>query len=447
MVKHLIPRRLACALSAALMLGSGGAHALGLLQAYDLALQNDPTYREAFYDSEAGKEYKTLGRSGLLPSVQGSYSASKIHSDRDILLSNGKNQFDQPQYFSRSSVLQVRQPLFNLDALARYKQGKAQSEFSAYRFNASSQELVQRVTSAYVDVLYAQEQLALTTVQRDTFAEQQKVNKRLFEKGEGTKTDMLETQARLDLAEAQLIEAADGLATNKNTLAAIIGTEVTSLDPLGPNFRIMPLQPSSFEEWKALALKNNPDLLSQQAAIEASRQEVNKARAGHAPRLDFVGSYSKSTSETLNTLNQDITSRSIGIQLNIPLYAGGAVNASSRQAVANYEKAKVELQNKTDKAMVEMRKQYNLVLSSVARMDALVKAVESGKLLMTATEQSIKGGVRINLDLLNAQQQLFTSQRDLAQARYNYLLSHIRLRAQAGTLSVDDVREIGAYFR
>lgn len=447
MPKHFIPRRIACALAAALALGSGGAHALGLLQAYDLALKNDPIYREAFFDNEVGKEYKVLGRSGLLPSVQGSYSASKVNSDRDVLLSNGKTQSDQPQYFSRSSTVQVRQPLFNLDALARYKQGKAQSEFSAYRFSASSQELVQRVTSAYVDVLYAQEQLALTTVQRDTFAEQQKVNQRLFEKGEGTKTDMLETQARLDLAEAQLIEAADGLVTNKNTLSAIVGVEVTTLEPLGSTFRIMPLQPSSFEEWKALALKNNPDLLSQQAAIEASRQEVNKSRAGHAPRLDFIGSYSKSTSETLNTLDQDITSRSIGIQLNIPLYSGGSVSASSRQAVANHEKAKVELQNKTDKALVELRKHYNLVLSSVARMAALEKAVESGKLLMTATEQSIKGGVRINLDLLNAQQQLFTSQRDLALARYNYLLAHIRLRGQAGTLSVDDVREVGAYFR
>ncbi|MYM35552.1 TolC family outer membrane protein [Duganella sp. FT94W] len=446
MIKHLNPHRLACALSAVLLFCSGSTQALGLMQAYELALQKDPTYREAFYDSEAGKEYRVLGRSALLPTLQGSFSGSKVKADQDISDSLGRVSHSDPEYISRSTVLQLRQPLFSLDAVARYKQGKAQSEYSDFRFALSAQELIGRVTGAYMDALYAEDQVALAITQRDAFAEQQKVNQRLFEKGEGTKTDMLETQARLDLAEAQLIEARDALVNNRLVLAGMIGEDVTALDPLGPTFRIRPLQPQSFEEWKQLALKNNPDLLSQHAAIEAARQEVNKAKAGYTPRLDFIGSVSKGAAESLNTYNQSSTQRSIGIQLNIPLYTGGAVGATTRQAVAGFEKAKTELELRTDKNLTELRKQYNLVLSSAARMAALVKAVESGKLLMTATEQSIKGGVRINLDLLNAQQQLYTSQRDLASARYNYLLSHIRLRAQAGVLSVEDVREIAAYF-
>jgi outer membrane protein, protease secretion system len=258
---------------------------------------------------------------------------------------------------------------------------------------------------------------------------------------------MLETQARLELAEAQLLEAKDNEQVQLSTLAGIVGQEVTSLEELRPDFRAQTALEGDFDAWRKKALAQNPDLLAQVYAIEAARQEVNKNKAGHAPRLDFVASYSKADSETLNTYNQDSTNRSVGIQLTVPLYAGGAVSASTRQAAANLERAKAELQLRTDRVMVDLRKQYAAVLSSVARIQALDKAVSSGELLITATEQSIKGGVRINLDLLNARQQLYTSQRDLAQARYTYLLSLLKLRAAAGELGPDDVRLVGAYFR
>jgi protease secretion system outer membrane protein len=442
--KSLLATLMASAIGA--MLASGSAHALGLMQAYELALQNDPTYREAYYDNESGKEYVKLGRSNLLPSISGSYSASKVHADQDLHDTKGNTNSTQPEYISRSAVVQLRQPVFSLDALARYKQGVAQGDYSAWRFTVGTQDLVARLIGSYLDALLSEEQLSLAQAQRDMYAEQQHVNERMYQKGEGTKTDMLETQSRLELAEAQVIEAKDNLTTARNTLAAMTGGEVTELDKLGPTFRFIPLQPASFEEWKKLALENNADLRSQVAAIESARQEVNKARAGHTPRVDFIASYSKSAADTLNTYNQDSVQRSVGVQVNIPLYAGGSVNAQSRQAVANLEKARVELQNRTDKALLDLRKQYNLMVSGVSRINALGKAVESGKLLMTATEQSIKGGVRINLDLLNAQQQLYTSQRDLAQARYGYLIAAVRLRAGAGTLGIDDVREVAAYF-
>jgi protease secretion system outer membrane protein len=287
----------------------------------------------------------------------------------------------------------------------------------------------------------------LATAQRDVLAEQRKVNDELFAKGEGTRTDMLETQARLDVAEASLLEAQDNLANARAALAGVVGEEVGELDALAPTFRIAPLPEGGFEGWKQIALANNPDLLSRVFAVEVAHQEVNKSRAGHTPRLDLVASYSKANAETLNTYQQESTNRVIGFQLSIPLYQGGYVNAVTRQAVAGEQKAKADLQAQTDRVLVDLRKQYNAVISGAARIRALEKAVESGKLLMTATEQSIKGGVRINLDLLNAQQQLYTSERDLAQARYNYLVALLRLRSAAGTLGPDDVREIALYFR
>ncbi|QGZ43053.1 TolC family outer membrane protein [Pseudoduganella flava] len=419
---------------------------MSLRQAYEAALQNDPQFKSALAENAQGLEYGTIGRSALLPTVQASWSRSKNWADL-IVHQQGKDFPSEPRYLSGSTSVQLRQPLFNMEAWARYKQGKAQTDASAAQFSVRTQELVLRVVGAYTDALFAAEHVRLATVQRDVLAEQRKVNDRLFEKGEGTRTDMLETQARLDVAEAALLEAQDNLATARATLAGVVGGDVGELDQLAPNFRLVPPSEGGFESWKAIALANNPTLLMRTFSVDVAHQEVTKARAGHAPRLDFVATYSKAQAETLNTYTQDSTARVVGVQLNIPLYQGGYVSAVSRQAVAGEEKARADLQAETDKVLVDLRKQYTAVVSGASRIRALEKAAESGRLLMTATEQSIKGGVRINLDLLNAQQQLFTTERDLAQARYNYLVALMRLRAAAGTLGPDDVHEIALYFR
>lgn len=444
---HLNLRAAAAAAGVLCMLHAGSAAAVSLQQAYEAALKNDPAYRMNFYESEFGKENQIIGRSLLLPNVSASYSGSRNRADLDSLGAFGNRSLTHPEYISRSSSVQLRQPLVNMDALARYRQGVSQSKQSAAKLQADSGEVILRVVGAYVEALYSRDQLALTQAQRDMYFEQQQVNTRLFQRGEGTKTEMLETQARLDLAEAQLIEARDGMTATRTTLEGIIGIDAGTLDSLVPEIRFDSLHIGSFDEWKKTALVSNRDIEVGRLAVETARLEVDKAKAGHLPRLDLVATYSKGDSETLNTYTQNTVNRSVGIQLNIPLYAGGAVNAQSRQAVAGHERAKADLEGKTNKALLELRKAYDLVQSSVTRIGALQKATESGKELVKATEQSIKGGVRINLDLLNAQQQLVSSRRDLAQARYSYLLGLLRLRAAAGTLDASHVREIAAYFR
>ena len=437
------------ALAAALCctLASGSASAINLMQAYEAALKNDPTYRMAVHERDAGRENKILGRAGLLPSVSAQYYASKNHADIEAVNQLGQPSLSHPEYMSRVANVQLRQSIYNLDAVARYKQGVAQTKASEAFFDGRTQETALRVVGAYLEALLASEQVALAKAQRDTLLEQRKVNDRLFTGGEGTKTDMLETQARLDVAEASLLEALDNESTTRTTLAGIIGSDVDVLEGLGATFKPRPISPGKLEDWRELALKNNSDLVSQAFVVEAARQEINKNRAGHAPRLDFVATYAKNSSETLNTRNEDSTVRSLGIQLTVPIYQGGAVNAASRQAVANHERAKADLDSRTDKALIELRKQFNAVSTNIARIEALNKAIESGKLLVKATEQSIKGGVRINLDLLNAQQQLYSSQRDLAQARFTYLLAILKLKSASGTLGFSDVQEVAAYFR
>lgn len=436
----------AVVLAALACCAAGNAGAVSLQQAYEAALKNDPTYRAQFYANEAAKENRILGRSSLLPNVSANFSGSKNVLDQETMRGNTVVPSNR-KYISRSSTVQLRQPLFNMDAIQRYRQGKVQTAQGAEQFIADTNEVAIRVVSAYLDVLFADDQVALSKVQRDMYAEQQKVNQRLFEKGEGTKTDMLETQARLDLAEAQLIEAQDAAVAARNTLEGVIGGPAGDLDRIDEGFRVTGLAPGSYEEWSARALKNNHALEAGRLAVENARLEIGRNRAGHLPRVDFVATYSKGDNETINTFGEENTNRSLGVQVNIPIYQGGAINAQTRQAAANYSRAQADLDARTDKVLVELRKAHSQVMSSGRKVDALIKAVESNQLLMKATEQSIKGGVRINLDLLNAQQQLFTSQRDLAQARYAYLIAVLQMRAIAGTVGPQDIREIAAYFR
>jgi protease secretion system outer membrane protein len=429
-----------------LLLPVGAAGAMGLMQAYDAALQHDAIYRSALSEHEAGQQYKAIGRAGLLPTLQYNYGTGKNKAQITEPNVLGVPVTSDPNYTSATSSISVHQSLFNLDALARYRQGIAQTDSSDAQLTTRRQDLMIRLVTTYVDAKYAQDQLALYSAQRDAFAEQRKVNDRLFQKGEGSRTDMLETQAKLDVSEAQVIEATDNVTISLNALAVMTGAAVSQLDGLSPEFRLPPFSQTGIEEWEAIAGKNNAELAAARLAEQIAEHEISKSRAGHAPRLDLNLGVSHNRSETLTAYKQNSTVRSIGIQLVVPLYAGGYVNALTTQAVANRDKARADLDATNNKVMIDLRKQISPAQNSAAKMAALEKSVNSATLLVQATRESVRGGVRINLDVLNAQQQLVAAKRDLMQARYNYLISFLKLRMAAGTLETDDLRTVAGYF-
>ena len=416
--------------------------AFGLMQAYEAALNNDAVYRAAVHENEAGQQFKVIGRSSLLPVLSGSYSTNYVDGERTFA--------GQPTqhltYRNETSVLQLRQPVVNFESFARYKQGLAQTSAADSQFLVRNQDLIVRLAAAYMDARFAEDQLALTSAQMSSYAEQRLTNERLFEKGEGTRTEMLETQARFDLAEAQVIESRDNLTNARNVLTSIVGEEVRLVNPLLEDFRVKPMLPTSFEEWKEIALEQNPEIVSQRHAVEVARQEINKQRAGHAPRIDLVASVNKSMSDNIIFFGVDTFTRSIGVQVNVPMYAGGIVNAMTSQAVSNHERAKAELESRTHQVLIELRRQFNLNLSSSRRIDALMTSVNSRNILLDATKKSVIGGTRNNIDILNAQQQFFEARLDLMQARYNYLLSYLRLRKAAGTVDIRDLQDVARYF-
>ncbi|MBY8971450.1 TolC family outer membrane protein [Pseudomonas sp. P867] len=424
------------------------ANALGLLDVYELALRNDPTFQAAIQEREAGEENRVIGRAALLSNLSWSYNNSRNESEVTQSTAVGNATSDR-NYRSYASALTLQQPLLDYEAYARFRQGTAQALMADERFRGKSQELAVRVLSAYSQALLAQERIELSRAQKRTFAERLQLNDRLLKGGESTRTDVLETQARLSLAQAEEIEAVDAQDGALRELEAIVGQplHIEELAPLARSFEIAPLEPNRFETWRELAMANNPELKSQHHALDVASYEVERKRAGHLPKVSLYATSRKTSSDSESSYNQKYDTNSVGIQISLPLFAGGSVSASTRQAANQLSQAQYELDAQTAATLVELRKQFNLNTSGAAKVRAYEMAVSSATALVSATKKSVSGGERVNLDVLDAEQQLFTARRDLANARHAYLLARIQLKYYAGLLSEQDLRALAGYFR
>ena len=435
-------------LSCVLLMGlSMPAAALDLSDAFALALRNDPTFHAAIAERDAGLENRAIGRAALLPNL--SYRYNSARNDSEVTQSTtAGNITNQRDYRSYSSTLTLQQPLFDYAAWSEYRQGVAKALLADAQFRGRSQELAVRLFQAYSEALFASEQIALAQAQRRAYAEQLTLNERLLKGGEGTRTDVLETRARYSLAQAQEIEAMDTLDAALRALQAIIGepVEVEDLAPLAAGFNVEPLAPGNYEHWRNLAVSNNAQLIAQRHAVEAADQGVERNRAGHLPSLSAYASTGRSSSSSESTYNQRYDTDSIGIQLSVPLFAGGGVSAATRQASAERDKVQYQLDGLTAETLNELRKQFNLCASSVAKVRAYELAVESADRLIVATQKSVAGGERVNLDVLNAEQQLYGARRDLAQARHDYLRAWLQVHYLAGTLEASDLQRLDRYF-
>lgn len=432
---------------ALLLCAGSSAHALDLGDAYALALRNDPTWQGAIAERAAGLESRAIGRAGLLPKL--SYRYNRARNDSEV---TQRSQFGdattQRDYQSYTSTLTLEQPLFDYAAWSEYRRSVAQVALADERFRGKGQELVVRLFAAYSEALFADEQIALARAQRRTYAEQLTLNERLLKGGEGTRTDLLETRARHELAQAQEIEAGDNLDAALRGLQAIIGEAVTveDLAPLAADFRVQPLAPAGFEQWRDLTVAHNAELASQRHALEAAEQSVERQRAGHLPSLSAYASKGISNSSSESSYNQRYDTDSIGIQLSVPLFAGGGVSASVRQAQAQRDALGFEVDAQLRDTVNQLRKQFNLCASSTAKIRAYGLAVDAASALVQATRKSVQGGERVNLDVLDAEQQLYSARRDLAQARHDYLRAWLQLRYLAGVLDAADLAVLNRYF-
>lgn len=407
--------------------------ALDFDQAYRAASENDATIRAARSAADAGRERLPQARAQLLPNV--SLSAGRTHND---LTSETRNFLGQPvttrsQYYSGSQALSVRQPIYRPLINASVRQAQAQLEDAEAALERDEQALVTRVAEAYFDALLARDQLSLVSAQKKTYTTQVDAARKGFAAGSGTRTDVDEAQARLDLTLAQELEAQQNVEFTHRRLAVITGSEVDALAVLDvARFSPSAPVPASLDAWVERAERASPELASLRAQVEAARLEIEKAQTGHKPTLDLVAQWSRTNSDSVTSVNSRYDNKTIGLQLSVPLYSGGYVSSTVRQAVAAHDRARELLEAARRDLGVRVHREFRGVTEGVLRVAALEQAVRSADQALLSNQKSFKAGMRTSLDVLNAEQQRILALRDLAQARYVYMLSSLRLESLAG---------------
>ena len=417
---------------------AGGAAAADLMQVYRDAVANDAKFSAARAQYEAGQEKVVQGRAGLLPQI--GMSASTTHNDSEITPATGPGR--DYTYNTNGYGVQLTQPLFRWQNWVQFKQGELQTALAETQFGIARQDLVLRVAEAYFNVLNAQDALAAVTQLRTAAAEQLELAKTSFEVGTVTITDVHEGQSRFDLASAQEIAAQNQLEVARQSLAQIIGSQPEPLAGLREGVALQRPQPENIADWVAAAESGSFGVQAQQLAREIAAREVERARAGHLPTVDIVASHGVNNRPQPGTDRSEATS--IGLQLNVPLYAGGRVSSVSREAASLRMKADADLEDARRTAALQARQSWLGVTSGMAQVKALEAARVSSMSALDANKLGYEVGVRINIDVLNAQTQLADTLQQLSRARYDTLLAQLRLKAAAGTLGEEDVQAINA---
>jgi len=419
--------------------------AADLLQIYHEAQNNDATFAAAKSTLEAGRERTPQARAGLLPTL--SLSGNTLWNQNDLYLRNGTlppTLDPNPRFNSNGYTLALTQPLFRWQNWVAYDQSKFQVAQAEANCVQAGQDLILRVAQAYFDVLYASESLKAVQANKKSIEQQLESAKRNFEVGTSTIVDSQEAQARFDLATAQEIAAESDLEVRQRTLQAIIGKEPGPLAPLRRGAELTPPQPADMKQWSAAAEKDNINVQIQMAAVEIASREVDRQRAGHYPTIDLVAN--KGQSVSLATLGGQLETdfQNVGVQLNLPIFQGGAVVSRQSEASANRAAAESTLEQARRNAALLARQQYLGATNGLAQVRALKAALISSQSSLESNRLGFEVGVRINIDVLNADNQVFVTRRDLAKAVVDTLMSQLKLKAAVGILSEDDVAAANA---
>ena len=427
-----------------LLAATGGAQAADLLETYHAAQANDSVIASAFAAQQAGEEKSTQGRALLLPSVN--LNANTTYNDTNIQYRPAQPPFftgGNYRYNTHGYNVNLVQPLFRQQNWMAYSESELQVAVSEAQYKVAEQELVIRTAQAYFDVLIAEDSVQLAQAQKTAIVEQLAQAKRNFEVGSATITDTHEAQARYDLTGAQEIAAQNNLEIKRRVLQQLTNSLPGHLKRLEGELKLEMPQPADMEKWIADAQNSNPQLAIAQAYAQLAEKEVERNRGGHYPTVDLVANYGKNyaTGGTFG-LASDTRNTNIGVQLNMPLFQGGAVNSKWREAEANRERAQQDLESARRNVTLQTSQAYFGVVNGMAQVQALQQALVSSTSVLEATKTGQEVGVRTNLDVLNAQQQLYATRRDLYQSEYNYLGNMLRLKAAVGTLDEADLSKV-----
>ena len=430
---------------------ANSAWALDFKTAYEAALQHDATILAERAAAQAAQERLPQALSQRRPSLSLSAGQNRNHLESQTANMLGQRSVSERYYDSNNAALQLRQPLYRPAILAQIKQARAQVQDADAVLDVNENDLLERVAQAYFDALLGQVQLDLASAQKSAFAAQLQSAQKGFAAGVGMRTDVDEAQARMDLAHAQVLQAQQALDLARRRLALLLGVPVAQLVQLADldtqRFAPSAPVPTSAEQWIALAEESSPQLQALRARLRAAQAEVDKAQAGHKPTLDVVATVSRSDSDSVTSINTVYKQKYVGVQLNVPLYSGGYVSSTVRQALAEVQRMQQTLEAAQRDLSNQVYEQFSAMTEGVLRIAALEQAVRSAQQALLSSQKSLQAGARTTVDVLNAEQQLTVAQRDLAQARYGYVLAHLKLQMLAGQERMANVDAVNRWLK
>ena len=421
-----------------------------LLEIYNEALENDPTFKAAEYSYLADKQIVVQGRAALLPSLtlSGSTNWNEYYQDKQL----------QQEYNSFSSSARLSQPLFRLDSWFQYKQSKSLTNAAEAEFAFEQQNLLVRTAELYFGVLRAIDNLNAAISEEKAIKKQLDQAQQRFEVGLSAITGVQEAQLAYDLSKASRISIEGKLFSAREALNALIGREIFSLDELGEGLLVEVPTPTSKEQWVDLALENNYQLKAAYLRKDAARNNARSSASNHLPKIDIVGSKSESETNQFNyegfNINgqgvpvPEVTSRrNFAIQFSMPIFQGGAVNSRRKQAYSEYERTNENTLFTQRRIIQEVRSEFSNVLTLVANVTAQKQAVISATSALEATQVGYKVGTRNIVDLLQAEKNLYSAEKNLANAKYDYILSNLKLALASGTITPGDLVRINSLLR
>ncbi|HSH90742.1 MAG TPA: TolC family outer membrane protein [Ramlibacter sp.] len=415
-------------------------HAENLLQLYESARAYDATWQSAKAQYDANLFRAEQAKAGILPAANLGIGVTRSAFENTVpAIDRGIT--------TQTGTISASQPLYRPANFATWEQGKRQVELAQAVLTGASQDLIIRVSQAYFDVLAAQDTLTFVRAQKAAVNEQLASAKRNFEVGTSTITDTREAQARFDLVVAQEIAAENDLRVKKLALDSLVGKPDVNPAPLVVPVVVPTPQPPDVNAWVQQGEENSPAIQQAKTGVEIAQLETEKAKAGHKPTLDLTASYNVTRNPGGNATvpgTTRSTNGAIGLSFNLPLFAGFATQNRIRETLSLEEKAQADLEGTRRTVAQATRTAYFGVVSGQGQVKALEAAEASSQSALEANRLGYQVGVRINIDVLNSQSQLFQTKRDLAQARYNVLLGHLKLKQANGTLVPEDLARLNA---
>jgi outer membrane protein len=420
-----------------LLLFAPVAFAVDLLALYQMALQNDPELQAAYHQKHADTEALPQARANLLPNVSASATSTANHSTAPNLR----------KYNSHVYLLKISQPIFHFDSWTKYSQAKSKIKIASAQYAAKEQDLIIRLSTQYFNVLKAQDNLQLTTQKKQSFAKHLEETQQRFKAGLSAITDVNEAEARHDHARAQEIVFNNRVVTEYAKLNEIVGSNITKLAKLSDKLQLKPPIPDNLEHWLNTAVEQNLTLQTAKYNLQISKQQISAERTGHLPSLQLDGTISRYKPPPSYTPTKDLTDKSIGLTLSVPLFSGGAISSKTRAAIATYGVASHNLEKLLREIRNNTKQSYNTIIMQIQQIAALQKTVISSTNALKATEDAFLVGTRTIVDVLTAQSDLLTEQNDYTQAHYDYLLESLKLKQAIGSLNIEDVQHINGFLQ